>query len=144
VQSTASLTFSKELTMPKATKMNSTPTASSARTRTSAADDPAFAAIDRHQKLDGIWLDRCRGEEDGLAKECEVDRAADAAERAAWRMARTKPTTAAGAAELLTYITTGPITGLFELGETHWHETAFRTCAEALARITRRQSQPAA
>jgi hypothetical protein len=58
-------------------------------------------------------------------------------------MARTKPTTAAGASALLAYITTGPITGLFELGETHWHKTAFRTVTAALARITR-QSQRAA
>jgi hypothetical protein len=52
-------------------------------------------------------------------------------------MARTRASTAAGAAALLAYITTGPITGLSELGETHWHETAFRTVTEALAKITR-------
>jgi hypothetical protein len=37
---------------------------------------------------------------------------------------------------LLAYITTGPITGLFELGETDWHETAFRTVVASLAKIT--------
>jgi hypothetical protein len=34
----------------------------------------------------------------------------------------------AGAAALLAYITTG----LFELGETHWHETAFRKLVSSL------------
>jgi hypothetical protein len=55
----------------------------------------------------------------------DFDRASDAEEKAAWKIARTPPTTAAGAAELLEYIAVGPITGLFELGETSWHETAF-------------------
>jgi len=32
------------------------------------------------------------------------------------------------------YITTGPITRLFELGETDWHETVFRTVVASLAR----------
>jgi hypothetical protein len=49
---------------------------------------------------------------------------------------RTEATTEAGASAMLTYITTGPITGLFELGETDWHETAFRTVVAALAKIT--------
>jgi hypothetical protein len=40
-------------------------------------------------------------------------------------------------------IATGAVTGLFELGETHWHETAFRTVVASLAEITR-QSQRAA
>jgi hypothetical protein len=43
---------------------------------------------------------------------------------------------AAGAAALLEYITTRPTTGLFELGETSWHETAFRTVVASLAEIT--------
>lgn len=54
-----------------------------------------------------------------------------------------KPTTAAGASAMLNVIATEPTTGLFELGETHWHETAFRTVTAALAKITR-QSQRAA
>jgi hypothetical protein len=58
-------------------------------------------------------------------------------------MAETKPTTTAGAATMLAYITTGAITGLFELGETDWHETAFRTAVASLAEITG-QSQLAA
>jgi hypothetical protein len=55
------------------------------------------------------------------------DRAASAEQRAAWKLARTKPTTAAGASAPLTYIATEPAVGLFDLGETEWHETAFRT-----------------
>jgi hypothetical protein len=66
----------------------------------------------------------------------DVERAFEAAEEAAWRLAKTKPTTAAGAAAMLAYIATGPITGLFELGETRWHETAFRTVVASLAKIT--------
>ena len=42
----------------------------------------------------------------------------------------------AGASAMLTYITTRPLTGLFELGETAWHETAFRTAVASLAKIT--------
>jgi hypothetical protein len=52
------------------------------------------------------------------------------------RMAETKPTTAAGASAMLAYIATGPATGLFDLGETRWHETAFLTVVESLAEIT--------
>lgn len=51
-------------------------------------------------------------------------------------MARTKPATAAGAAVMLNYITRDGITGLFELGECQWHETAFRNLAAALLKIT--------
>jgi len=36
-----------------------------------------------------------------------------------------------GAAALLAYITIMPLTSLFELGETAWHATAFRTVAAA-------------
>ena len=57
-------------------------------------------------------------------------------------MARTKLITAAGAAALLEYVTTGPITGLFELGETDRHETAFRNVAASLAKIARRSQRP--
>jgi hypothetical protein len=91
--------------------------------------DPIFTALENHKRLDRAWLDL----EAALDKEQgDADRAHDAA----WEMARTKPSTAAGAAALLAYITTGPITGLFELGETQWHETAFRTVVAALAQIT--------
>ena len=46
-------------------------------------------------------------------------------------------------APLRCYVTTGPITGLFELGETDRHETAFRNVAASLAKITRRSQQAA-
>jgi hypothetical protein len=98
--------------------------------------DPIFVAIDSHKEFDRAFFDQCRAEEAGLAKQSEVDRASAAAEEAAWRMAETKPTTAAGASAMLTYITTGPVTGLFELGETAWHETAIRTAVASLAKIT--------
>jgi hypothetical protein len=141
--------------MPKAARNNSTPRRSASSRKTSPAqptprpivDDPIFAAIDNHRKLDRAWLDleaasERAGRGDDVRK-YHVDRASDAAEKAAWKMAQTKPSTAAGASALLTYITTGPITGLFELGETHWHETAFRNVAASLAKITHRSQQAA-
>jgi hypothetical protein len=41
-----------------------------------------------------------------------------------------------GAAAMLAYIAVDGVTGLFELGETAWHEDAFRTVVAALAQIT--------
>jgi hypothetical protein len=84
--------------------------------------DPIYAAIENHEKRDRAWHDlEATVDEAGLraVKQRDVDRASAAAENAAWKMARTKPSTAPGAAALLEYVTTGPITGLFELGETH-------------------------
>jgi hypothetical protein len=106
-----------------------------ARTKAEKAD-PILAALERHKELDRIFNDVYRAKDEGRAKQRDVKRASAAAERAAWKMARTRPTTVAGASALLSYIATNPTTGLFELGETHWHETAFRTVAAALARIT--------
>ena len=120
--------------MPKAAKQNTTSKKSS---------DPIFEAIEKHKKRDRAFFDLCQAEEAGLATQRYVDRASDAAENAAWKMARTKPSTAADASALLSYVATGPVTGLFELGETRWHETAFRTVTASLARITG-QSQRAA
>jgi hypothetical protein len=102
---------------------------------------PNFDAIDGHTEFDRAFFDQCRAEEAGPATRSEVDRASDAAEKAAWKMVRTKPTTAASA--MLICITTRPLTGLFTLGETDWHETAFRTAIASLAKITG-QSQRAA
>lgn len=125
--------------MAKATDQHSTPRRRrSPATRTPRASartltDPIFAALDNHKKLDRVFLDL-----EGVgAKQRDVERAGETAERAAWRLARTRPTTAAGAAALLEYVTVGPITGLFELGETAWHETAFRNLAASLAEIAR-------
>jgi hypothetical protein len=133
--------------MPKAAKKNSTPRRTASLRKTSPAEsakrpivaDPIFAAIENHKKLDRAWHDLAAALDEAGAravKQRDVDRASDAAENAAWKMARTKPSTAAGASALLEYITTGPVTGLFELGETHWHETAFRNVAASLAKIT--------
>jgi hypothetical protein len=101
-------------------------------------DDPIFAEIENHKNL-GL----ARSPAGWRTTQRDVDRASDAEEKAAWKLARITPTTAAGAAELLEYIAAGPITGLFELGETSWHETAFRTVTAALAKIAR-QPQKAA
>jgi hypothetical protein len=128
--------------MPKAAKQNIT-TRNTARSKA----DPSLAAIEHHQRLDRAYLDLCAAlDRAGLldVRQYDVDRAIDAEQSAAWKMARTKPTTAAGASAMLTYIAVRPISGLFELGETRWHETAFRTCTKALARITGRQSRSAA
>jgi hypothetical protein len=54
-------------------------------------------AIDGHKEFDRAFFDQCCAEEVGPATRSEVDRASDAAEKAAWKMARTKPTTAASA-----------------------------------------------
>jgi len=50
-------------------------------------------------------------------------------------MSTTRPTTFAGAAALLEYITVRPVTGLFELGETALHQMAFLNVADALTEI---------
>ncbi len=124
--------------MPKAATKNNR--RRHARPAKSTAADPILAAIANHKKLDRAWLEvaGAKGDRDAHAR-----RGSDAAERAAWQMARTKPTTVAGAAALLKYITRGPITGLFELGETDWHETAFRNAAASLAEIARRSKRAA-
>jgi hypothetical protein len=112
-------------------------------TRTTISSDPTFVAIEAHRKLDQVFLDLCRARDAGLATERAVERANDEAEKSAWKMARTEPTTAAGASAMLTYITTRPLTGLFELGETDWHETAFRTVVASLANITGQSAKAA-
>ncbi len=99
----------------------------------STTKDPILAAIKEHQRLDEAWLELDRV---GVSED-DVQRAFDAAEDAAWEMAHTKPTTVAGAAALLEYVTVGPTTGLLNAGETLWHETALRTVVESLAEITR-------
>ena len=107
--------------------------------------DPIFAVIERHKKLERLWLDleHARDARPRTSNRRDVDRACDAAEKAAFKIARTMPTTVAGVSALLTYITTEPVTGMFELGETRWHEAASRTVAASLAKITG-QSQRAA
>jgi hypothetical protein len=112
--------------------------AKAARTTTtpkSNKGDPTLAALKHHRKLRRTWVDTEQAKEEGRACQCEVARAIEAEERAAWRLAKTKPTTVAGASALLNYIVDEPAVGMFELGETSWHETAFRTVAAALKKI---------
>jgi len=123
--------------MPKATAKSTTKKKSKAAPR---KGDPAFAAIENHRKRDRAWLDleHAREARPRTIKRRDVDRAHDAADKAAWKMARTQPRTTAGASALLTYIATDKTTGFFELGETRWHETAFRTVVASFARIARK------
>lgn len=60
------------------------------------------------------------------------DGASDAEDRAAMRMARTKPTTAAGAAALITYLRRD-----MDSGSTDWHDVALKTLASALTQMSR-------
>ncbi len=105
----------------------------------STTKDPVLEAIEEHERLDRAWFDleSCGGSED------KVQRAFDTAEKAAWKMARTKPTTVAGATALLEYVTVRPTTGLLNAGETFWHETALRMIVESLTEITREAAQAA-
>jgi hypothetical protein len=92
--------------------------------------DPILASIENHKRLDQAWLDLAQADGQRLSFRPAPP---EAAETAAWIMARTKSTTTPGVAALLVYITTEPITGLFELGETAWHE---RTAVGSQAEIT--------
>jgi hypothetical protein len=113
----------------------------SSRDISAKSTDPIFAAIANHRKLDRIWSDMA-AEADRVgnreAKQDNIDRASDAADLAALRMARTKPRTIAGAAALLDYATIGDITGMFTLGECVWHQEAIENAVIALNRLTRR------
>jgi hypothetical protein len=82
---------------------------------------------------DGYWICRPRATSAQVGQR-DVDQAFEAAEVAAWRMARMTPSTVAGAAALLAYITIMPLTSLFELGETAWHasERVLETSKENL------------
>ena len=73
--------------MAKATRKTST------TKKTTIATDPIFAAIECHRKLDRAWLNLEAASDEEYAKIC----ASEAAEKAAWKMARTEPSTAAGA-----------------------------------------------
>jgi hypothetical protein len=63
--------------------------------------------------------------------------ARSAAHAAAWKLAKTTPTTLAGASTMLAYITSAPAVGLFDLGESDWHEDAFRSVIAGLAKLAR-------
>ena len=76
--------------MPKATAKSTTKKKSKAAPR---KGDPAFAAIENHRKRDRAWLDleHAREARPRTIKRRDVDRAHDAADKAAWKMARTQP-----------------------------------------------------
>jgi hypothetical protein len=102
--------------------------------------DPSIVALDLHKKADQVFFARSRVADDrpdDHEAEQELDRASTAADHFAWELATTEPTTLAGASAVLSYIVDGPSVGLFDLGETAWHETAFRTVASALAKMAR-------
>jgi hypothetical protein len=123
--------------MVKAVKKHTRSRTSSEPNRTD-APDPILLAIATHRRLDRAWRKRSRAADAaGIwhEKAPEIDLASDAAEEAAWKMARTTPTTTAGAAIMLNYIVSGT-NGLFDMDEYDWHETAFRTVATALRKIT--------
>jgi len=68
--------------------------------------DPIFAAIENHKKRNRAWFDLEQAAEarPRSVKRSDVSRVSVAATQAAWRMARTRPTTVAGAAAMLAYI----------------------------------------
>jgi hypothetical protein len=114
-----------QIGMAKATRTSTTKRTSS--------NDPIFALIRDHKRLDREWLALSgKGEQRDV-----VDRASDAADKAAWAMARTQPTTIAGASAWLAYVTTGPITGLLTLGPCDWHPVAFKSVSAVLGAIAR-------
>jgi len=117
--------------MPKAARQNTIePTES---------PDPIFAALAEHQKRLRLFTDTASEHDLWWTTDARhpVARTSRAEECAAWRLAETAPTTIQGASAMLSYITDGPAVGLFYLGETPWHETAFRTVATALKKIAR-------
>ena len=118
--------------MARATKQNST---------TGTAPDPIFAAIENHKKLDHAWLAfaaeldekqigaKKNGKRTNLvAMRYELERAQAAELNAAWQLAKTAPSTPAGAGAFLSYIAIE----MFSAGEMDWHPTAIDTIVKAL------------
>jgi hypothetical protein len=119
--------------MPKAAKQTT------ARKLKSRTNDPAFAALDGLRQAAESFFATCRAEEAGEVCACELARASEAEARASHRLARTRPTTIAGAAAILDYIVAEPVMGIFGAGEHDWHEPALRTVAAALKKIARKR-----
>ena len=123
--------------MARAAKQNST---------TGTAPDPIFAAIENHKKLDHAWLafaaeldekqigakkkkKKKNGKRTNLvAMRYELERAQAAELNAAWQLAKTAPSTPAGAGAFLSYIAIE----MFSAGEMDWHPTAIDTIVKAL------------
>ena len=111
---------------------------STSKAKKPAKIDPSILALERHRKADQVFFARARvaDQRRGDQKaEQKMNLASDAADNLAWELATTEPTTIAGASAVLNYIVEGPAVGLFDLGETAWHETAFKTVAAALAKL---------
>lgn len=132
--------------MPKA--------AQATTTKQNIAADPIFAAIATHKRLERNWLDMAAAmdgadETDRRSKayaeahgftERDVDLASEDGFNAAWAMAKTEPTTVAGAAGMLKYLTRDPLYGVWEAseyGKAVWLEAAFRTLERSLAKLAR-------
>jgi hypothetical protein len=107
--------------------------------------DPAFALIDVHKARTKEWcrlydkLDEAEfeaGRTHGkrpwelIALRGQEERALAAVRKAAMRMARTKPTTLAGAAALISYTRRDIMEG-----EVDWQMVALKTAASALTRM---------
>ena len=109
--------------------------------------DPIFAAIATHKRLERRWLEMTRKRDEAVASgpsESEVERASEEGLAAAWLMAETEPTTAAGAGAMLRYLTHDPLYGLweaFEYGKAVWLETAFESLQRGLAKLARESGQ---
>jgi hypothetical protein len=125
--------------MPKATQATTT------KSNITPAD-PFIAARATLKRLDLKWLDmasaRDAATEAGASgpSESDVEAASDQALAAAWEMARTEPTTTAGAAAMLRYLTRDPMYGLwkaFDYGKAVWLETGFQTLERSLAKMAR-------
>jgi hypothetical protein len=129
--------------------------------KTRKAADPIFAAIAEHKAISKeLWgrlydaLDEAEGEArktHGMRPSCErsgdewdqragiaplreqYERANHAEIRLAMRMARTKPTTPAGAAALIAYV----VRDLEDVALEDWHSAALKTVAVCLAQMTR-------
>jgi hypothetical protein len=124
--------------MPKATQATTT------KSNITPAD-PYIAAFATHKRLDRKLLKiasaRDAATEAGVSgpSESEVELASDEALAAGWKMAETEPTTLAGAAAMLRYLTKGPncLFEAFKYGEVIWLTTGFKTLERALSKMAR-------
>lgn len=133
--------------MPKAARKTST-----SKAKKPAEIDPFIAALATLKRLDRKWFNSAaafdRAEKTGpkawvdaqSLTENDVEEASDQALAAAWKMARTEPTTTAGAAAMLRFLTRDEMYGVWQAwhwGKAAWLETAFRTLERSLAKMAR-------
>jgi hypothetical protein len=99
------------------------------KTRKAPVADPIFALIAEHKAAENEW---CRVDQrTGLGTQYEA--AKRAWHRAGKRLARTKPTSAAGIGALISYVhrdIEGSLGGVVD-----WNMLALKTCAAALKRM---------